>query len=86
MDKFLRELPSQYEVLGSFKNEYGEQFVVMKHIDVPWVPSSIYFIAGDETDWEIYEYNFKSHLMYQSFLLNNKEDEEIQKIISSLKN
>ena len=67
------------KVLGRFKNRYGERFFVLKP---PIKKLTFYFIAGDETDWILYEYFPRIKLMCQTFTLSEEETKKIERIIS----
>ena len=58
-----------------FSNEHGEQFIVIKTKSVP----EIWFVTGDETDWEM------QRLFHPSFdIYSPKELLEISKAIKEL--
>lgn len=64
---------SQHEVdiLGEFKNEYGEQYLIYRMKN----GNTLYF-TGDEIDWQP-----RRNLLYTDFLFNNVERARIARII-----
>lgn len=69
------------ELFFTFTNEYGEQYQIFKQ---DGSGKYIYIIAGDETDWEPYFYNYKTKSMYKEFMLTTDEKEHIDDLIAPL--
>ena len=70
-----------YKIVGDFKNEYGEKFVVFKQSGFG---SKFNFITGDEFDWDIghiVEKIGNGVVCHELFYLNSDEVKEVLKII-----
>lgn len=66
-------------VIGQFKNEYGEEFLLYRFSKSPHV-----FITGDELDWDFgWRWNPADKNIVHDFFVNDKEMFEIEKIIQS---
>lgn len=83
-DEAIKKLEnSGYKKQGEFFNEFGEQFIIYTHhlFATP-------LIAGDETDWEIYQIEVLPNdtvMMYTRFLIAKDEAEKAKEIIKKIK-
>lgn len=65
-----------FSVVNEFKNEAGETYLIL---ECKWVNG--YFIAGDETDWEIYRLHKSGKYAYQEFTFDKKEAATIKRVL-----
>lgn len=80
-EKQKRDKPDWITEVGSFKNEYGEKFVVYQMGNLPG-----YFVTGDELDWEMgYRFDERCGTLVYDFLLNEQERQNIVAIIEVVK-
>lgn len=63
-------------VVGEFLNEYNEEYIIFK------LTPNKYLIAGDETNWDIYQLHSQGIFAYKEFIFNVHEITEIRKIIT----
>lgn len=83
-EQFNKDLNNgQYVVEGTFKNEYGELFVVFRFKHV--MRTSDPLITGDEFGWEVGYQIDKHGFCYKEFMLNDKEVNEAVKIVRFIK-
>ncbi len=70
-----------YHILGSFKNEHGEEFIFYQK-DTKGNSYKVFF-TGHETDWEEVLLSSRGRIV-GNFLFNSDEQKEIMKIFSQL--
>ena len=74
---------SMYIVKGEFKNDSGDTFIIYELLEIAslYNQPSVYFITGDELEWEDgYSVDRKGNV-YQEFLTSKEEKESIKKIL-----
>ncbi len=79
---------SKIDIIGSFKNESGELYVIYNHKWGKWVFDILKdgysmdpYITGDELDWETgYQVDHNGRC-YQSFALDKEEKKDVMEIV-----
>ncbi len=65
-----------FSIVNEFKNEHEENFIILKHKSLKG-----YFIAGDETDWEVLTLHSSGEYAYTEFRFAEKEASTIKKVL-----
>jgi len=69
----------QITLLPNFINEYGEEYQLYQLNGF----KGVFFITGDELDWEWnWRYDRATGMLHQDFMLNKEEREKIEGYIS----
>ena len=77
-DNWVENADKKKVILGDFKNEYGERFVLY-YWDYPTI-KNIILITGDELDWEE-GYVFNGDRVYKPFKLSDDELKYAKRIL-----
>lgn len=80
-NKEFRENLKGFKVVNEFKNEHGEAYIILKS---SFSAMKGYYIAGDETDWEILSLHRSGKFAYTEFMFSSKEAATIKKVMDLL--
>lgn len=80
-EKFLKTMGDSIDIVGTFTNEYGEEYLVYRfkskdfHYHI-WV-------TGDELDWTTTGYRYLGGgILSHEFKLNEKEDQQLEDLLA----